>query len=359
MSVVASYSFANGDSGFITYGNFGQGQTFQFSGTDAYLLDSVQVQLNHFSTVSGNVTAYLYAISGTYGSTAIPTGSALGTSGSIAASSITESFPSFSSTYTFTFSGANRYMMLPNTAYVFVIRFNGGDSSHIVAVNGDNSSSSYGGNLAYEDPNNGGVWTQSANADLVFNVNGTLATTPRTQTGISRITAITTKVQTGKSRITGTTVKTQTGKADIRATTQRTQSGKAFIGSPAQQTQTGKARIQVTTARTQAGVADIKKSIPRAQTGISRITRTIQQAQTGVGNIIKLTSRTQLGKAAIRKSVSRSQTGVASIIGGAQRTITGKAFILERFGLDGPRPSVIPEPKPRLADGRQNRPRGF
>lgn len=81
--------------------------------------------------------------------------------------------------------------------------------------------------------------------------------TPRTQTGVSRISATTLKTNTGKARIQIKTVQTQTGKSRISATTLRTQTGKAAITQKGIKTITGVAKIQLIRQKNQTGVSKI------------------------------------------------------------------------------------------------------
>lgn len=56
--------------------------------TTAYTLDSVSFYIRRYGTLSGNCYAKLYAATGTIGTDAVPTGSALATSAAVSASAI-------------------------------------------------------------------------------------------------------------------------------------------------------------------------------------------------------------------------------------------------------------------------------
>lgn len=90
-----------------------------FTATSGNLTSAV-FRLARILTPAGNVTAKLYAHSGTYGTDSVSTGSALATSDAIAASSL----PTSNADVTFTFSGANQYAMTAGTKYIITVEYN-------------------------------------------------------------------------------------------------------------------------------------------------------------------------------------------------------------------------------------------
>lgn len=115
---------------------------------------------------SGNLVAKLYAHSGTFGTSSVPTGSPLATSDNIAASSITTSYQ----TITFPFSGANRIQLTAGTKYVIVIDSAGttSDISNFFTVRAVSSGASHAGNYAGFSTS----WAASSTIDTRFRVYG-------------------------------------------------------------------------------------------------------------------------------------------------------------------------------------------
>jgi len=90
------------------------GQTFRPS--DSYTLTSCKFNIRRGgATLTGNLKAYLYAHTGTFGSGGLPTGDILATSDSLDMSTLTTSY----TLYTFTFDGT--YVLVANTAYCLII----------------------------------------------------------------------------------------------------------------------------------------------------------------------------------------------------------------------------------------------
>jgi len=116
------------------------------------------------SPSTGNIVAKLYAHSGVYGTSSLPTGPVLATSDNVAVSSITFGAPT-----TFTFS--TPYTMEAETNYVMVIEYpySGGDDIiyPIVGL----TDSSYSGNFAKY---NGSTWTAVSDKDLYFRIFGSV-----------------------------------------------------------------------------------------------------------------------------------------------------------------------------------------
>lgn len=129
---------------------------------DGGRLTEVKFYLDKSGTLTGNITAYLYAHSGTYGTSSVPTGSILATSSPVAASTIT-STPTL---HTFTFDGT--YELIADTNYVVVIEYTEGDyfGGDFLMVGSDQSSSSHSGNASIYS----GSWSALATTDLGFYV---------------------------------------------------------------------------------------------------------------------------------------------------------------------------------------------
>jgi len=118
--------------------------------------------LKKVGTPTGNATAILYAHSGTFGVSSIPTGAALATSDNFDVSTLTTSY----ALKNFTFTGAQQYTMTSGTKYVIAIKYTGGDASNYVSVGIDSTAPTHNGNFCYYD----GSWGYNANCDICFYV---------------------------------------------------------------------------------------------------------------------------------------------------------------------------------------------
>jgi hypothetical protein len=129
-----------------------------FTAGDTYNLASVKLKLyRHATTNPGNVTAYLYA---TTGSPALPTGSALDTSDAVDCSGITSDSPG--EEVEFTFSGEQE--LSSGTKYAIVILSN--NSSPCVYWRADGTSPPYSGGHAVRAGNP--TWYSNTSIDHWF-----------------------------------------------------------------------------------------------------------------------------------------------------------------------------------------------
>lgn len=106
---------ANNSSGFTSYSEIAQ----SFVG-DGNKITKISVELSNTGSPTGNIYAKLYAHSGTFGTSSVPTGSVLATSNAVNVTSI-----SSQAFYDFTFSGAEQYQLGNGTNYVIVIDVSG------------------------------------------------------------------------------------------------------------------------------------------------------------------------------------------------------------------------------------------
>jgi hypothetical protein len=162
MPVIDSYSESNRDSAYdlvLSAGFFGAvGQSFTANGSAAA---SCKFFLAKVGSPTGNIVAKIYAHSGTFGTSSIPTGAALATSNAVAASVLTTSF----ALVEFTFSSPPT--LTNGTKYVVVVEEAvGSTSSHYIRVGSDASSPTHDGNAAGY---NGSTWV-SGTEDIVFYV---------------------------------------------------------------------------------------------------------------------------------------------------------------------------------------------
>ena len=127
-----------------------------FTGQQGFL-SKATFNLRKFGSPTGNIVARLYAHSGTFGSSSVPTGSPLATSDPVLASSLTTSFADVE------FGFNEYYVMTADTKYVIVVEYNDGDVSNHVRFQGS-SSSVHPGNFSLYD----GSWAVGGAGDLRF-----------------------------------------------------------------------------------------------------------------------------------------------------------------------------------------------
>lgn len=167
-TLIESYDNTNYDANTTAYSANRQCVGQSFTVTTTCTLESVAFYIGRTNnTMSGNITVYVYAHTGTMGTSSVPTGSALATSDTKDISTISYSY----NKDTFTFSGANKITLTAGN-YCAVISYPGGDATHYMNVAYDNSSPSHAGN--YFTSNNCSSWTANANRDFIFWVYATL-----------------------------------------------------------------------------------------------------------------------------------------------------------------------------------------
>ena len=164
ITLISSYSETNKSTVSSVYSgvpNLGQ----SFLNTDGCVLDSCKFYLNKLGTTTGNVTAILYAHSGTFGTSSVPTGSPLATSDPVDITTLSTSL----GLVTFNFSSAERIVLSASTYYCIVFNFTGGDFSNCVQGGIDTSAPSDAGNYLYYSS---GAWHAQASWDVCFYVYG-------------------------------------------------------------------------------------------------------------------------------------------------------------------------------------------
>jgi hypothetical protein len=166
MAVVDSYSeshYVSSTHDLNSANLFGVGQSFT---GDGQTLDTAQFYCKKTGSPTGNAVAKVYAHSGTFGTSSIPTGSALAASANFDVSTLTGSM----ALTTFSFSGGNRISLTNGTKYVVTIEYTGGNSSNNVNVGFDSNSPTHGGNDAYSYDLS--AWTAQSAWDVIFYVYG-------------------------------------------------------------------------------------------------------------------------------------------------------------------------------------------
>lgn len=126
---------------------------------NTYTLDSCQFYLKQTVAPTGNLTAKLYAHTGSYGSGGVATGAALTTSANVDSATLGGTM----ALITFTFD--NTYSLTPNTNYVIAV--DGASITGTVKVGSDSTSPTHSGNSMYYT----GGWTADTR-DIAFYVYG-------------------------------------------------------------------------------------------------------------------------------------------------------------------------------------------
>lgn len=137
-----------------------------FLNVNATYLKSCKFYIKKNGTPTGNIFAYIYASTGTLGTTSKPTGASLATSDSIDISTLTGSLQLI----TFKFSGVNQIQLSANTNYILVIGSNNGDGTNNLEIGFDSSSPSYNGNVS--SSSDGTNWTATSVIDMIFYIFG-------------------------------------------------------------------------------------------------------------------------------------------------------------------------------------------
>lgn len=115
-------------------------------------------------TPTGNVYSKLYEHSGTYGTSSVPTGTALATSLAVNVGEITPESGVF-------FFTLDNIIQLPAGDYCVSIEYEGGDVDNFMNVYMIDLDNTHGGNACLYD----GSWSAANDSDLMFSVQGTLS----------------------------------------------------------------------------------------------------------------------------------------------------------------------------------------
>ncbi len=141
------------------------GQTFEVVNTSK--LKNITLDFKTNGTPSGSFTVKIYALTGTYGSSAVPTGSVLATSDTVNVSSLSGTYGS----YTINFSGANQITMTAGQRYAFAIDYTNTTWPNALLTH-VKTPSFYGGNAVYYSAG----WNSLSGYDTVFDIQGDLIT---------------------------------------------------------------------------------------------------------------------------------------------------------------------------------------
>jgi hypothetical protein len=157
------YTDANLDS-YIALNNTitGVGQSFTGNGAELTGVRFWLKRTDSDDSLTGNVTAKLYAHSGTFGTSSVPTGSALVSSTTITAQDV-PTYAYLPIDFLFNISGQT---LTGATHYVVTIEYAGGSATHYLMVGCDASSPTHAGNSC----SYAGSWSADASKDLCFAV---------------------------------------------------------------------------------------------------------------------------------------------------------------------------------------------
>jgi len=166
--LISSYSESNNGTSNVSVGASGivtaDGQSFSVGPRDL-TLDSAKFYIKKVNSPTGSCYARVYAMAGVYGSTSIPTGSALAVSDAVDVASLGTSY----ALVEFAFSGANRIALSATVKYFVCFEFAGGDGSNYAHIAPDTTSPTHPGNNCWKA---GGGWTAVGSQDLPFYVYG-------------------------------------------------------------------------------------------------------------------------------------------------------------------------------------------
>lgn len=134
----------------------GQAQSFANGAVNQYLT-RIHLRVKKTGSPTGNLVAKLYAHSGTFGTSSVPTGAALATSDNLDVATLTTSYLEKEIGF------STQFEMVASTNYVLSFEYSGGDGSNNVQVEGD-STGTHAGNKS----ENTGTWAAQAAEDLWF-----------------------------------------------------------------------------------------------------------------------------------------------------------------------------------------------
>lgn len=159
-TTVVSYSETNQDAltSLNSGGTVGAGQSFAGNGG---VLSACRFYLKKTGSPTGNAVCKIYAHSGTFGTSSIPTGAALATSDNFDVSTLTTSL----ALTEFKFTGSNNITLTNATNYILTIEYSGGSAGNSLDVGRDASSPTASGNFSTY---NGTTWTAVSGSDACF-----------------------------------------------------------------------------------------------------------------------------------------------------------------------------------------------
>ena len=129
-----------------------------FTGIDSQLL-AAKVNLKLYGSPTGNAYAKLYAHSGTFGTSSVPTEAALATSDAFDVSTLTTDYAAI------LFNFSTPYTLSDGAKYCITIQYSGGDSTNYIIINYDSAGTHEGNLAAYISS-----WIADASEDFMFDL---------------------------------------------------------------------------------------------------------------------------------------------------------------------------------------------
>jgi len=161
-----------------------------FTISNTYILQSASVWLRRLGNPSGNLDLAIESISGTPGSSGVPTNTVLDSTNGVNVLAFATSY----TLYNFNFGGGsgNGITLTPGN-YALVVRGDGftGLGANLIEASSAGSDVLAGANLA----NRASSWTANGSDDLNFYIYASNMVTTQTQTGKLRVTVTTDKTQ--------------------------------------------------------------------------------------------------------------------------------------------------------------------
>lgn len=162
-AVIDSYSEANQDNYSVMHSTNKHGNAQCLTLASGKAITSVKAYLRLDGSPTGNAVVKIYAVTGTVGTDAYPTGAALATSGTLDVTTLTTSFVLYEFTFASPYSaGAGDYAI--------ALEYSGGSAGNAVWYGLDASSPAHGGNLAQQDASD--VWSAAGSFDGIFYLYG-------------------------------------------------------------------------------------------------------------------------------------------------------------------------------------------
>lgn len=300
-----------------------------------YKITSVILYLRRGGSPSGTAYVKLYAHDGTYGSSSVPTGSALASSVGFNVSTLTTSYKN----YTFAFNATNQYAMAANIHYTIVFGFitsGTEDGNNYPRLGIDSSSPTHGGNSFSW---NGGNWAAEA-YDVIFYVYGTavqLATTTSDQlTSIAgQMTTTTTTTPVNVIVHGGTTIKVTTTVMSNASVTQFTTT---TVPNTTSLTTTTTSNYQVTTGNSVTRtMTTVTSTLAGGSSIVGTSTSTTTSGRTNIIQIIYAQNSTQIVSSYLRvanplvnQNVTYYQLKILIILSGSAKQIGAVLRVLYR-----------------------------
>jgi len=164
-AIIDSYAFSNFSANIYFYDTpdiaIGQSFTASSNGT----LKSIVLKLRKTGLPTGNAVVRIYAHSGTFGTTSIPTGTALASSDNLDVSTLTTT----ETETTINFSGANQISLESGINYCFALEYTN-DFLTSIAISADSTSPTHSGN-GFKKSNSDPLWYEFTDKDIVFQIN--------------------------------------------------------------------------------------------------------------------------------------------------------------------------------------------